>query len=64
MHLNQSCRKFDEMPLIHLKLFCNCLVDGVGQNVYLNQSCRKFDEMPKSTKYFFSLFGQLGKRVG
>ena len=25
-----------------------------------NQSYRKFDEMPKSTKQFFSLFGQWG----
>ena len=32
----------------------------MDQNVHLNQSYRKFDEMPKSTKQFFSLFGQWG----
>ena len=48
-----------------LKIFSNCLVNRVGQNVYLNQSCRKFDEMPKSTKYLFHCPGQVGEsRLG
>ena len=43
----------------------HCLASGVGcQIVHMNQSCRKFDEMPKSTKNFFSLFGQWGGGLG
>ena len=55
VHLNQSCRKFDEMPKSTKKFFSlfGWWGDGGCQNVHLNQSCRKFDEMPKSTKKFF-----------
>ena len=64
VHLNQSCRKFDEMPKsTKIIFFTVWLNGGVGQNVHLNQSYRKFDEMPKSTKNFFSLFGLMGGGV-
>ena len=65
VHLNQSCRKFDEMPKSTKNFFT---VWPRGGCVHLNQSwgggmggemftwtkvCRKFDEMPKSTKIYF-----------
>ena len=65
VHLNQSYRKFDEIPKSTKQFFFNVWPIGGGgwggvrtQNVHLNQSCRKFDEMPKSTRNtLFSLFG-------
>ena len=52
VHLNQSCRKFDEMPKSANRIFLTVWsAEGEGcQNVHLNQSCGKFDKMPKSTK--------------
>ena len=53
MYLNQSCRKFDEMPKSTKKFFFTVWPIGEGglgsggcQNVHLNQSCRKLDQMP------------------
>ena len=59
VHLNQSLRKFDEIPKSTKTSFSlfGQWDRGFGwwgcQNVHLNQSCNKFDEMPKSTKKIF-----------
>ena len=39
VHLNQSCSKFDEMPISTKKIFFHCLASGGRcQNVHLNES--------------------------
>ena len=54
VHLNQCCRKFDEIPK-STKHFFFTVWPMVGQNVHLNQSCRKLEKCRNLLKMFHCL---------